>query len=551
MKRTKALIISLLTLSIMLVLSITLFAEGITAELTSTAKNIEAGDTVKVDIVFSEKVSGAQFTLVYDHDKLELVETPKAYKQAFVGADASNPDKIKCSLLNLNDATEKLMYAQFKVKEGVKVGDKLSVGIADVIATVVTSVDGKYEYKSTYPEVTPWEYTILSGEVGCEYLKVTVYKTEANRDADEEGLEYTFNPLASTGNFEAFEIPVDYLYYTIEAVTSDSDATVKYTGKTGKLTVGKSSTATITVTAPNGNTKKYVATLKTQACVHDYSEVDGSRVDSTCTNLGSYKEKCSICDNIRTNSIDKKAHTYVQSEVAPTCTEKGYTVNKCSVCAEEYTSNEKDALGHSYEAISTTSTCKVKGETTYKCSVCNDEHKRADTEFASHKYSSKVIEPTCKDAGKTVHTCEICSETYEDTHVDPKGHTYQKDVTAPTCITAGYTTYKCVDCAHTYVDDYTNALGHTFGEWKTEIAATSEKEGIAKRSCVVCSQSETQVIPKLFESSAGTTGDQVGTDWTFILMIILLIGVVILIVLLIVVYVTYKKKRDFRGSARK
>lgn len=548
MKNSKKVLISLLTLSIMLVMSLAIFADGLTGELTSAATKLAAGQTFTVDLSFSEKVCGVDFSFVYDHDKLEIVEIKSSVsdKNCIL---TENGDKIAFATLKKDADTTKPITATFKVKEGVKVGDTLKISVANAKVSYYVSADAA-KPSTGYPEITAWEYTLLSSNTGCEYIKVTTYPTSQDRANDTNGTDYIVKPTGS--NFVLDTIALDNLYYKVEAVTVDGDATVTYSKTQGTLTIGKSSSLTVTVKAPDGTSKKYTVTLKTVTCTHEYEEVEGTYTAPTCTAKGSVKEKCKVCGTTKTTYIEKIAHTYTVSVVAPTCTEGGYSLNTCTACGDNYKSDEVSATGHSYEAISSTSTCKVKGETTYKCSVCQNEHKEADKEFGSHKYASKVIAPTCKESGKTVHTCEVCSESYEDAVVAPLEHTYHTEKVEPTCTEKGLVTVSCSECKTVFSTTEVSPKGHNFGEWKTEIAATSEKEGIAKRTCSDCSEAETQKLPQLVgggtDIDIDNTGD--GTDWTFILIIILIIGIIIILVLLIVVYFTYKKKRDVRAPKK-
>lgn len=548
MKNSKIVLISLLTLSIMLVMSLGLFADGMTGELTSAATKVAAGQTFTVDLTFSDKVGGVDFTFVYDHDKLELVETPKCNVSEgsyILSVQENNPDKITCAILSKGKATETPISAKFKVKEGVKVGDTLTISVANMAVTDVSTTP----YKTVYPEVTSWEYTLASSETGCEYVKVTTYPTSKDRENDTNGTDYI---VKSTGsNYVLDTIALDNLYYKVEAIAVDSDATVTYTRSQGTLTIGKSSSLAFTVKAPDGTTKRYTVALKTLTCTHEYEEIKSTYVAPTCTEKGSVKEECKVCGDTKTTYFEKIAHNYTVSTTAPTCTEGGYSLNTCTACGDSYKSDEVAATGHSYEKVSSTSTCKVKGETTYKCSVCQYVHTEADTEFASHKYASKVIEPTCQAGGKTVHTCEICSESYEDAPTAPIAHSYETKTVDPTCTEKGSVTVSCKVCKTVFSTTEVSATGHSFGEWKTEIPATSEKDGIAKRTCQGCSESETQILPKLVDQNGGnTTGDDDPTDWSFILIIILIVGIIILLILLCVVYFTYKKKREVRAPKK-
>ena len=66
------------------------------------------------------------------------------------------------------------------------------------------------------------------------------------------------------------------------------------------------------------------------------------------------------------------------------------------------------------------------------------------------------------------------------------------EITTPaTCSATGVKTYTCtLDPEHTYTEDVAiDANAHSFGEWKAEVAATTEKEGTkAHKTCALCQQ---------------------------------------------------------------
>ncbi len=87
-------------------------------------------------------------------------------------------------------------------------------------------------------------------------------------------------------------------------------------------------------------------------------ELEGSRVDSTCTVQGSYVSVvyCKHCGtemSRETISLDLRQHNYNAVVTAPTCTNGGYTTYTCTYddCQHSYVGDEKDALNHNYEYV--------------------------------------------------------------------------------------------------------------------------------------------------------------------------------------------------------
>lgn len=286
-----------------------------------------------------------------------------------------------------------------------------------------------------------------------------------------------------------------------------------------------------------------------------------SQTNATCTTDGIKNYKCANCSETKNNEVweVKLGHDYKDTVVAPTCTEEGYTKHDCTRCTSSYKSDIVEALGHKYEAKGTTTTCGKLGETTYTCSVCQNSYNIQDTEKPAHKYETQTTPSTCKTLGKDIHTCKECGDIKVEDHQQYGVHVYENKITPPTCTEKGKTVVVCSVCGDVSGEYDINETGHSFSEWKIEIAATSNKEGIAKRSCEICEHSETQKLNKLIDDNAGgeATSDDVKSPggnnqdsgiptWTIILIVILVIGILLLLGLLIATYLTFQKKREAR-----
>lgn len=153
-------------------------------------------------------------------------------------------------------------------------------------------------------------------------------------------------------------------------------------------------------------------------------------------------------------------HDYDSVVTPPTCTEKGYTTHTCSRCGDTYTDNETNALGHDYKV-------------------------------------TKIVGQNCIKDGYILYTCSRCGDTYTEVIPADGVHSYSATVVAPTCTEQGYTEYICDECGDTYKDNYTDALGHSWGAWKEITPAECEIEGQEERTCSVCGEVETRVIPAL------------------------------------------------------
>ena len=121
-------------------------------------------------------------------------------------------------------------------------------------------------------------------------------------------------------------------------------------------------------------------TGKLDAASHTFGD-KYDEVVATCSAKGSYKQKCTVCDYVKTVETDMIAHTYPNNgeyaqTKAPTCDEAGSKERECSVC------HAKDvkvvpALGHTLGDAVENYAAVTEGEnqhiaaTAHNCSVCD------------------------------------------------------------------------------------------------------------------------------------------------------------------------------------
>lgn len=163
---------------------------------------------------------------------------------------------------------------------------------------------------------------------------------------------------------------------------------------------------------------------------HDYKDLEEGFVDSTCTQVGKKKQKCSRCNDVREVEVALKDHTWVDIEggTAATCTDAGTQKQKCSVCDTERTV-DVPALDHSY------------GDTV------------------------RTKNPTCEEAGNDARTCSRCGYV-ENTPVDALGHDFELvgGQVAPDPGKAAVRLYHCKTCGIEFL-----------GFKASEVSAESEK----------------------------------------------------------------------------
>lgn len=274
-------------------------------------------------------------------------------------------------------------------------------------------------------------------------------------------------------------------------------------------------------------------------CGNGHTEVVDGAVAPTCTTTGLTEgAHCAVCHEIlvEQETIPATGHNYSTEIIDPTCTEQGYTLHTCLKCEYSYKDNYTDTLGHDYSAQIINATCTEQGYTLYTCSKCGNSYKdnyldvlphnyspwttktaptctndgiatrqclncgQTETKVLSkidHNYNINIISPTCVEQGYTLYTCSTCEYSYKDNFTDALGHDYSTEIIPPTCTEQGYTLHTCLKCGSTYKDAYTDSTGHEFGEWIIEKPASEEENGLEVRTCMICSERETRVVPKI------------------------------------------------------
>ena len=201
--------------------------------------------------------------------------------------------------------------------------------------------------------------------------------------------------------------------------------------------------------------------------------------------------------------------------VAATCTEDGSQKRKCSVC--EYVKTEKlTKLGHDEQpaadsdawTIVTPATCTEDGLKTYHCNKCNTDVEVVIPQLG-HQYvkdaeGNDLIEwttaPTCTDAGVGGHrTCERCHEEIPVSSQEAAalGHDFKKDAEGnieftwtvePTCEQPGRGTKHCNRCNQDIAatDEERAALGHDITAIGGETTPTDGTAAVRLYSCSRC-----------------------------------------------------------------
>lgn len=226
-------------------------------------------------------------------------------------------------------------------------------------------------------------------------------------------------------------------------------------------------------------------------------------VAATCTEAGSQKVKCTVCEYEKKETIKATGHSAQPAEdsadwtiVTPaTCEAVGSKTYVCANC-HEAVAVEIPALGHQFkkdaegnDLIEWTSapTCTDAGVGGHRtCERCNQEVPVSEAEAAAvgHSFTKDAdgnevitwsVEPTCEKPGKGTKHCERCNldiEASED-EVKPLGHDIEAigGETTPTDGTAAVRLYHCKRCDQTYMGFLANEVTN---ESKTHVAFEPE-----------------------------------------------------------------------------
>jgi hypothetical protein len=150
--------------------------------------------------------------------------------------------------------------------------------------------------------------------------------------------------------------------------------------------------------------------------------------------------------------------------------------------------------------------CTVDGgydEVVY-CTVCGEELSRAHTTIsapghvAGEAVRENEVAVSCTTAGgyDEVVYCTVCGEELSRTSVviPALGHSYSTQTVLPTCTAAGYTLHTCTRCGDHYTSDEVPANGHSFGDWVIVNEVSCTENGLKRRECSVCHETEEEVI---------------------------------------------------------
>ena len=240
--RAKRLYLSIALLILTVVLLLPCRAEAAGSSL-SGSTTIRAGSSVTLTYsVSGSSIYGVNAIISYDSSLLELTEV-----RPVIGWDHDTSGDGKTvafwdgSLSNpINSAS--IFTVTFKVKSGVSAGTKVTVNISGTVQVPNESNPGSYKDDSSGS--ASWSATIAAP-----------LSSNANLGSLTCGSGTLSPAFSSSTTTYSVTVPYSVTALSLNYSTQDSGARASVSGNS--LSVG-SNTVTITVTAPNGNTKKYV-----------------------------------------------------------------------------------------------------------------------------------------------------------------------------------------------------------------------------------------------------------------------------------------------------
>lgn len=163
----------------------------------------------------------------------------------------------------------------------------------------------------------------------------------------------------------------------------------------------------------------------------------------------------------------------------------------------------KETCDHKYAIYSNTATCEKSGTVVYKCTKCDKEYSEASKALGHNFKNGVCTREGCnaKDSSYTPPKTEnkvTDNNTVNDNKQPPHTHAYTGEVSRvePTCGKPGSRVMKC-SCGDTQTQTIPATGKHNYGEWIIKTQATETSEGMKERTCTVCGNSQTELIPKL------------------------------------------------------
>lgn len=218
---------------------------------------------------------------------------------------------------------------------------------------------------------------------------------------------------------------------TAGAVTAVPDAGFVFAGWTAS-SGGSYSSESLSFTMPqNADAGGVVLTahFKADAHEHNYAEIEGTRVNPTCTTNGSAKYTCTICGEIIEKELPALGHDWDGGVVSNgvitfACRREGCGETRTEAVQATPTPSPSpvptptatpEQHVHNFQLVSDTATCAADGVKTYQCS-CGEQMTEPSPATGSHSWQlTGHTDPQVGTDGSNVYTCPVCGQTMTET----------------------------------------------------------------------------------------------------------------------------------------
>ena len=271
-----------------------------------------------------------------------------------------------------------------------------------------------------------------------------------------------------------------------------------------------------------------MGSCRDRECEHEWNEGE-IVLEATCTDEGTLKYTCNLCEETKIESISAKGHSQSTNYKY---NENGHYLY-CTICELGF-----DVVKHVMvdDGVQTEPTATETGLMKIKCSVCGYTATRI-LDVTDHVAGEDYVYDE-ESHWKACVSHEGCSVI-----LDNNNHTWEEtEKDAATCLETGSASYKCSECNATKTVEL-EALGHSFnGEYintdseghyhkcdncevldtKVEHVmaddgvkeeATNDQDGIMNTKCSVCGYVSTRVIPALGHVQGTTYGGDDTHHW--------------------------------------
>ena len=366
-----------------------------------------------------------------------------------------------------------------------------------------------------YDESIPWYVRLIPGlddpfntDEAIAYIQATEKEIAQFKAKDATGdVTFTARVERNTSTYSSGNnISDDFIIECDNETAVYENSVLTFTGDgTISVTPQNQNGGILYIEDSEGNTYTYViGVVKKHECtagemeiiVAPTSEYDGFAVKccETC------EEIMEIIPLVYENCCEE--HTFgdwvVVSEA--TETESGITTRSCNVCGyTEYQFVDYEEHVHSYGewSITNEATCTDAGTKTRSCTDCGEEE-TVTISALGHDYSDEWtidVEATCKATGSKSHHCTRCDAQTDVTEIPAGEHTLEHVVVSSSCSVAGVEYDICLICQDMFNYTVLPLAEHNYGERTTEIEASCTNEGKRIRSCSVCGNQKTEIIP--------------------------------------------------------